>query len=406
MGTDEQKKQRAPDQEAPDVKAPSSPPEKTAPGTSRDAAPEFAASTDHAADDGVLQALRETVKPEPRGETLPDSSDKEWVAEISADGDVVFGLYERAIAPEPEKESVVSPAKEVVGPADEPVSLPGSESELKSSLDQFSQELSQEKDEFRKFRAYWDECVHLSTDFQCVIQSIDQNAVKVVNLRNVVEDPDLPGPVMDTVKNSKTGVDLVLKMISKLSGRMPKIDDSGSPSEEYFVELERDSIPADAAGMKSYLDRLSTQNYALLTDMRRRAEDARGALFSFIKTNVLAIIDGLSDGKRHFEQQKTELLRAHPACHQEIDKWFSVYDALLGLFQDLLNGFELQAIRPEVGEKANYELHEPFEVVSADGVVDETIHELIRPGYNYTGSLYGGSEHVVRPALVVIAKNR
>jgi molecular chaperone GrpE (heat shock protein) len=405
MGTDEQKGKDAPDQEAPDVKAPTGPPEKTALSASGDAVPASAVSTAPVADDSDVQVLQDTVQPERHSETQPDSDDKELCVDI-CDGEPLSDQSRGTIAPQPVEEPLVSPAEGAVGLADETGALAEPESELRAQLDQFRQELSREKDEFRKFRAYWDDCARLTTSFQYVVQSIDQNAVEVVNLRDITGNTDLPGSVLDTVKNSKTGVDLVLKMISKLSGRMPRIDDSGAPSEEGFTEPGLESIPTDSGAMKSYLDRLSTQNYTLLTDMRRRAEDARARLFSFMKTHVLAIIDGLVDGRRHFEQQKTELLRAHPACREEIDNWFSVYDALLELFQEVLQRFELQAIEPEVGEKTNYELHEPFDVVSADGVADETIYELIRPGYKYAGSLYGGPEHVIRPALVVIAKNK
>ena len=49
-------------------------------------------------------------------------------------------------------------------------------------------------------------------------------------------------------------------------------------------------------------------------------------------------------------------------------------------------------------------MHEPFGAVVAPEYTDESVHELIRPGYKYTGPLYGESGHVIRPALVMVTK--
>jgi molecular chaperone GrpE (heat shock protein) len=49
-------------------------------------------------------------------------------------------------------------------------------------------------------------------------------------------------------------------------------------------------------------------------------------------------------------------------------------------------------------------LHEPFSTVVAPEYADELVHELIRPGYKYTGPLYKESGYVIRPALVVVTK--
>jgi molecular chaperone GrpE (heat shock protein) len=265
------------------------------------------------------------------------------------------------------------------------------------------EEYEQENLDFNKSKVRFYKCLEFASGFRSEIEIISPKAVKIVDDCNVLDNGNLPALLADTVKNSKAGVDLVLKMISRLADRIPKTDTSQNPHEE-DLEKPDSEVQGDMAQIKAYCDDLSTRNYARVTAMRRAADDGRQALFSFIKTHFLAIVDGITDGRRHFEQQKNELLDEHPDYGHKIDKWFEVYDLLLELFDDIFLKFEMEPIRPAVGEKADYELHEPFSTVVAPEYADESVHELIRPGYKYTGPLYKESGYVIRPALVVVTK--
>jgi molecular chaperone GrpE (heat shock protein) len=276
--------------------------------------------------------------------------------------------------------------------------------ELAEVLARYNEEFEQEIQEFSKSKARFDECLEFELGFRSEIETISPKAFEIVELCNVLNNINLPEPLADTVKNSKAGVDLVLKMISRLADRIPKIDASKNPQEKDLAKPGSELIPVDMSEIKSYFDDLSTRNYGRVTAMRRAADDSRQALFSFIKTHFLAIVDGITDGRRHFEQQKAELLIEHPDYGGEIERWFGVYDKLLGLFDDIFEQFQMEPIKPAVGEKANYELHEPFDTAVTSDYPDESVHEIIRPGYKYAGPLYGESGHVIRPALIVVTK--
>jgi hypothetical protein len=301
----------------------------------------------------------------------------------------------------------------VEGPVPEgPVSVEAQETivadipsaELTELLSRYTEEFEQEIFDFNQSKARFDECLAFETGFRSEIQTISPKAVEIVDRCNILDNINLPASLAETVKNSKAGVDLVLKMISRLADRIPKTDASKNPQEADLAKPGSELIPVDMAEIKAYFDDLSTRNYGLVTAMRRAADDGRQALFSFIKTHFLAIVDGISDGRRHFEQQKADLLNQHPDYRPQIELWFGVYDDLLGLFDDIFENFEIQPIRPATREKVDYELHEPFGTVVAPEYADESVHELIRPGYKYTGPLYGESGHVIRTALVMVTK--
>ena len=305
---------------------------------------------------------------------------------------------EEVVAQESVQESPVSVESQETVVADIP------SAELTELFTRANEEYEQEKSEFNKSKKRFEECLEFETGFRSEIQTISPKAIELVDRCNILDNNNLPASLAETVKNSKAGVDLVLKMISRLADRIPKTDASKNPQEADLAKPGSELIPVDMAEIKAYFDDLSTRNYGLVTAMRRAADDGRQALFSFIKTHFLAIVDGITDGRRHFEQQKTELLKEHPDYGQEIDLWFGVYDDLLGLFDDIFEKFEMEPIRPAAGAKADYELHEPFGTLVAPEYADESVHELIRPGYKYTGPLYKESGYVIRPALVMVTK--
>jgi molecular chaperone GrpE (heat shock protein) len=359
-----------------------------------------------------------------KDEILPehesDAAEMGHLIEVSTDGALLVDIQEvseplkvvQSSAPAPDSEvrevSAELPIPDVIAVSDGGKISGSVETDLETQglVDRYIKELDQDILEFKKFEALFSKCNEFSSAFYNTVEELHENAAGIVGSRNITENPDIPQPLLETVGNSKAGVDLVLKMIAKLKDRMPKMDSSKKASEGDFVRLDYQLIPLDANERKSYLEDQATHNYALLTTMRRSAEDARESLFSFIKTHVLTTIDGVIDGKRHFQQQKCNLMDAYPACSEEIERWFGVYDDLLNIFEKLLHEFHLEAINAAVGEKVSYDLHEPFDTVVEDQFPDESVRELIRPGYKYTGPLFGGADQVIRPALVVVTKNR
>jgi len=274
-----------------------------------------------------------------------------------------------------------------------------------AALNTFMEELERDISEFKKFCNLFTACSDFAQDLDHAVQEMHKAAVRIVEEH--IPDPalNLHDQIVEVVGNSKAGVDLVLKMMSRLGERTPKINTDKVPAESRMEKLENSPIPAEASEQKAFFEQIANHNYKLLTDMRRAAEDSRDAIFSFIKTHVLAIVDGVVDGRRHFEQQKANLVESYPADSEAVQKWFEVYDSLFKLLNNLLFDFQVEAIAPIVGDVVQYDVHEPFDTVKDDEFPNETVHELVRPGYRYVGFLYGEVNHVVRPALIVVTKN-
>jgi molecular chaperone GrpE (heat shock protein) len=272
-------------------------------------------------------------------------------------------------------------------------------------LDTYVKELERDAVELAKFKNLLTACYEFANDLRYSVQEIHSEAVRLVGERNSMGNPELPPEVAQIAANSKAGIDLIVKMLSRLQDRVPKIQAGVIPLASEFILLDNSPVPADPVEQKSFLEEIAKHNYQLLTNIRRAAEDAREAIFSFVKTHVLAVMDGVVDGRRHFEQQKRDLIKTYPEDAEAVENWFSVYDDLSGLLNTLLVDFQMEVILPAQGEKVQYDLHEPFDTVRDDQFSDESVHEVIRPGYRYLGHLYGELGYVIRPALVVVTKN-
>ena len=277
--------------------------------------------------------------------------------------------------------------------------------ESTEALRQFNSEYLRDREEFAALEQILKACDLLCNDLSRRAMVLKIAFGKVVEkTRKIVDSEEIPTQVKKTIENSFSGLELILKMVDRLPERMPKPDSANRP----HVDDLQQPQPADGLleidQLKSRLKEMGLKNYKQLITMKRLTEDARDSFFSFFRTRVVAVLDGIHAGKQHFGAVKDSLLNSQ-GCQTQIVKWVGIYDWLDRVSNTLiLKKLQVEIIEPEKGNLVDYELHEPFDVVEGDQ--DETVHEVIRVGYRYTGPLYEGLKHVIRPAQVIVTKSR
>lgn len=194
-------------------------------------------------------------------------------------------------------------------------------------------------------------------------------------------------------------------MFGKLQDRIPSLASLDLPEDGGFKELDESRfLELDGQAREDDLERLENQHYSVVSDMRRLAEDSRDNFLSFLRKHVIMAVDGIIDGRRHFQETREQLLECYPDHQQVIDSWFHVYCTLKEQSDNLLSHFKVESIIPEKGQPVDYDWHEPFSTVEDPNAENETVHEAIRSGYVYKGPLYD-THPVIRPAQVVVVKN-
>jgi molecular chaperone GrpE (heat shock protein) len=194
-------------------------------------------------------------------------------------------------------------------------------------------------------------------------------------------------------------------MISRLPSRVPILDESKIPKIAEMQSPRKEEMPKEAGEVKAFLDKLGVDNYRHLSALRRIAEQTENSIFSFLKTHLFPAFDGIRDGKRHFSQNYENLQKSEPGEYTELERLREAFDGLALACSDLVSLLHLEVLEPKQGEPINYDLHEPFDKIDCVNFEDETVYEIVKPGYILGGGLWKEHARVLRPALVLIVKH-
>jgi|GEM_PF-6057713 len=278
----------------------------------------------------------------------------------------------------------------------------GTDHEIEDKIQAFMQEFDKDENEFARLECRYGNWQTMYADFLEALQDLTVAAKEIVQSRSITGSESIPETLIQAFRNSEAGVRLILKMLENLPARVPKLADK-------VVEGEFRADPAELRGLnvedsKQLLNDMTFHNYALVTSARKAVDNASDSFFSLLRAQFFTILDGIFDGKKHWEETSLSLRELQPAPPVSMDGWFAMYDELAKESNKVLQRIQVQVIAPKTGDDVDYELHDPFDVTP--GEKDDTVQEVVRVGFKYVGNLRGETDYVIRPAQVVVVKSR
>ncbi len=309
--------------------------------------------------------------------------------------------------PEPNPEADESPQSD--DPSGEHGETPGqprldsTESYAQELLERSKEQLKRDEAELRKYEQLLEDCSSAYEDLRSRIETLREESARI---RATTEDAlsSSEETVKQALESSFKGLSLIMKMIDRLPQRIPAVEKMESRKVDLkTLDEERVRSLSDKEG-EVYVSEVEKANYGLVAERRQEADDTRNSFIAFVKQHVLTIIDGIEDGKSHFDGQKRSLESQSPDARPTLGQWFGAYDRLSELMDELLQGLDIARISPERGEAVDYDSCEPFDVTQDSDLKNESVYEVVRPGYRYNGNLFETAP-LVRPAQVIVVKN-
>jgi molecular chaperone GrpE (heat shock protein) len=289
---------------------------------------------------------------------------------------------------------------------------------IESKKEEESAEHSKEMEEFEQQKTQFEKWVDVTSRLLPGIKDMESRWTECVEKKNSSFDSELPSELQKAFLNRREGIQLALKMLSRLPDKLSSLKSTAaktfeSPSPCDFqlllLELEKEEELGEEQTI-SYVENkckeIRHRNYQRITAIRESAEDLRKGFFNFMEKQFFVILDGLEDGKKNSLDLKTSLLSSYEPQKELIEDWFRLYDELIAMANEFLAQFKISPIVAQKGESVNYEQHEPFDVEPDETLQDEQVKEMIRKGYEYGEKLFSEKNYVIRSAQVVVVKNK
>ena len=146
------------------------------------------------------------------------------------------------------------------------------------------------------------------------------------------------------------------------------------------------------------------KRYQVITGVRDGKEKCRKNLLKFAERQLLPVLDSIDDGEEHSRQEIEALKAGNPGVAEQLETWFQTYGDLRDRLLKVLEQVQIWPMDVKIGEKIQYNHHEPFGVEPDPERENETIKSVTRNGYIYE-SCEGAEALDLRPAQVIVVKN-
>lgn len=247
------------------------------------------------------------------------------------------------------------------------------------------------------------------------IQKVENRATDIIDSSKAILET-LPPGLKDELQNSQEGLNIVGRMLKRLVDPGDRLNEltKGVVSTGTWKELQEnewekvlENETTEESALRAINKRLNVtgrENYRIVSSLNEMAEKRQKMCLSFFERQVLPILDGVNDGKKHLIQRIGELKEEYPEKVSGLNDWFKAYTDLQDELTKLLEKMGVYRMVIEPGTKIDFESHEPFGVEPDPEMEDEQIKEIIREGYEYTTQ--DGNRQVLRAAQVVVVKNK
>jgi len=292
---------------------------------------------------------------------------------------------------------------------------------VESKKQEESAEHSKEMEEFEQQKTQFEKWAGVASQLLPGITELESRWTECFEKKNSSFDSELSEELRKAFLNRCEGIRLTLKMLSRLPDKLSwllsatdKAFEPPSPCDFQLLIPELEKLEEEEGSGNeqtiSYVENkckeIRHRNYQRITAIRESAEDLRKGFFDFMEKQFFVIVDGVEDGKKNSLDLKASLLSGYEPQKELIENWFCLYDELIAMANEFLALFRISPIVAQKGESVNYEQHEPFDVEPDETLQDEQVKEMIRKGYEYGEKLFSEKNYVIRPAQVVVVKNK
>lgn len=235
----------------------------------------------------------------------------------------------------------------------------------------------------------------------------------IANSNKILES--LPEELNQALESSQQGLNIIGRMLQRLVNQddrleslVEEIEISGNlqalEEGEWLKLLEGDTRQTSAQKkISKKLDTLRRSNYKLVSNAGEIADKLQKGWLDFIQKQVLPILDGICDGKKHTATLIDELKERHPESESMLSDWFGTYSTLNSAMLTMLNDLGVYRMDIAPGMTIDFERHEPSCVEADPSMENEQIKEVSRDGYDY--AVHNGNRQTLRVARVVVVKN-
>jgi molecular chaperone GrpE (heat shock protein) len=235
----------------------------------------------------------------------------------------------------------------------------------------------------------------------------------IANSNKILES--LPEELCQALESSQQGLNIIGRMLQRvvnqddrLESLAAEIEFSGNLQaleESEWLKLLEGEIKEKSAQKKirKKLDNIRRANYRLVSEAGEIADKRQKSWLDFIQKQVLPILDGICDGKKHTSTLIDELKEHHQESESKLSAWFSTYLTLSSTLLTMLNDLGVYRMEIEPGMAIDFERHEPSSVEADPAMENEQIKEISRDGYDYIAQ--NGNRQTLRVARVVVVKN-
>ncbi|MEW4209479.1 hypothetical protein Q0O85_13105 [Priestia megaterium] len=147
-------------------------------------------------------------------------------------------------------------------------------------------------------------------------------------------------------------------------------------------------------------------NQNVLQEVNERIETAEKRFVTFMEKGVAPIIDGLYSGSNYANDLLVELEQQNHEQFSKVKEWLTIYPRLMKDVEALFNEFHVRLYIPQPQDTFDEYKHEPIGVVEDEELEDEQIKEVVRYGLIYQKELFNQSHFLIRPAQVIVVKNK
>lgn len=188
-------------------------------------------------------------------------------------------------------------------------------------------------------------------------------------------------------------------------------DIQNQPIEDVSIEKEAGVTEETESGTYSeseaaLLKEAIRSNQNVLQEVNERIEAAEKRFVTFMEKGVAPIIDGLYSGSNYANDLLVELEQQNHEQFSKVKEWLTIYPRLMKDVEGLFNEFHVELYIPQPQDTFDEYKHEPIGVVEDEELEDEQIKEVVRYGLIYQKELFNQSHFLIRPAQVIVVKNK
>jgi len=235
----------------------------------------------------------------------------------------------------------------------------------------------------------------------------------IANSNQILEN--LPQEITKSLESSQQGLNIIGRMLQRLVNQDDRLESLTEEIElaDNLKEITEDEWGKLLAGEKNEasaqkkitkkLDSIKKSNYKLVSQAGELADKRQKRWLDFIGKQVLPILDGIVDGKKHTSVLIDEIRAQSQESESILDDWYDTYATLSRTMLTMLDDLGVCRMDIAPGMMIDFERHEPASVEADPAMENEQIKEISRDGYDYVAP--DGDRQTLRVARVVVVKN-